>query len=279
MQLNRQSYEEYFLLYADGELNDAEKKSVEEFVEENPDLAAEFSFIQDAVLQPDENIIFENKELLYRNEQSEKGIVLMRWIRFAAAAAVIIMLSVAGWLFVDKSEVHKEPIAVKQTPDAISTEEKQKPVPGIKESNANKTASEEPVTRLSQSGNEKASATVKPVKAPEPPVHQVSYDPTIVAVAEAPLESAALKKEPIVTDIVKPDVSLAAIDVAVEAREMEPDEQPLQDNIQFARANYNEQEQNNNMIYFANTSLTKKTKLREVLRKATRYIDRVTSLQ
>ena len=36
MHINRQTYEEFFLLYADGELNGTERKAVEDFVKENP---------------------------------------------------------------------------------------------------------------------------------------------------------------------------------------------------------------------------------------------------
>ena len=88
MHINRQTYEEFFLLYADGELNGTEKKAVEDFVKENPDLASEFNMIQDTVMRPDDSIIFENKELLYKNEEEDRKIVYMRWLRIGVAAAV-----------------------------------------------------------------------------------------------------------------------------------------------------------------------------------------------
>ena len=42
MDINRDNYEEYFLLYADDELSKAERRMVEIFVKENPDLKEEF---------------------------------------------------------------------------------------------------------------------------------------------------------------------------------------------------------------------------------------------
>lgn len=64
MNINRHNYEEYFLLYTDKELSAAERKAVEQFVQENPDLEVEFSLLIQATLKPDDNIVFESKELL-----------------------------------------------------------------------------------------------------------------------------------------------------------------------------------------------------------------------
>lgn len=63
--INRNNYEAYFLLYADHELSPAERKAVEVFVLQHPDLAAEFEALQDTRLQPG-TIIFPAKDLLYK---------------------------------------------------------------------------------------------------------------------------------------------------------------------------------------------------------------------
>ena len=83
MQINRQSYEEYFLLYADGELNESEQKAVEEFIDQNPDLASELTLIQETVFKPDGTIMFENKEALFKDESDERKVIYMRWFRVA----------------------------------------------------------------------------------------------------------------------------------------------------------------------------------------------------
>jgi hypothetical protein len=64
MSINRYNYEEYFLLYIDNELPHAERRAVENFLLQNPDLEAELVALQQSVLIPDEQIVFENKELL-----------------------------------------------------------------------------------------------------------------------------------------------------------------------------------------------------------------------
>ena len=64
--ITRNNYEEYFMLYADNELSVAEKKAVETFVIQNPDLQNELLMVQQTILKPDNNLIFENKSLLMK---------------------------------------------------------------------------------------------------------------------------------------------------------------------------------------------------------------------
>ena len=65
--INRNNYEEFFLLYVDGELDAARQLAVENFVQQNPDLAVELEMILHTKLTP-ETIAFDNKETLIRTE-------------------------------------------------------------------------------------------------------------------------------------------------------------------------------------------------------------------
>lgn len=65
MNINRNNYEEFFLLYVDDELTAAEKKDVENFVHENKDLQQEFNLLLNTKLPFAEDIIFE-KSTLYK---------------------------------------------------------------------------------------------------------------------------------------------------------------------------------------------------------------------
>ncbi len=68
--INRNNYEEFFLLYIDGELPDTGKQDVEQFLQTNPDLAAELDMLLQLQLAP-ENLVFAEKELLFRNESNQ----------------------------------------------------------------------------------------------------------------------------------------------------------------------------------------------------------------
>lgn len=68
--INQHNYEEFFLLYVDGELSATGKLAVERFVQENPDLAVELDMLQQSQL-PVEDWGFEKKDQLYRSESAE----------------------------------------------------------------------------------------------------------------------------------------------------------------------------------------------------------------
>ncbi len=66
MNINQHNYEDFFLLYVDGELSAADKQTVEQFVQANPGLADELEMLQQLRL-PSATILFEDKDTLYRN--------------------------------------------------------------------------------------------------------------------------------------------------------------------------------------------------------------------
>jgi hypothetical protein len=71
MNLNRNNYEEFFLLYVDNELPDAERRAVEAFVRQNPDLEAELILLQGTKMKPDSEVLFGNKEVLLKHEETD----------------------------------------------------------------------------------------------------------------------------------------------------------------------------------------------------------------
>ena len=66
MNINRNNYESFFLLYIDNELSVAEKLAVDNFIQVNPDLEEEFIMLQQTVLKADE-VEFGNKESLFKS--------------------------------------------------------------------------------------------------------------------------------------------------------------------------------------------------------------------
>ena len=83
MDINRNNYETFFLLYLDRELNPSEMSEVEKFLTENADLQKEFSMLQQTILVPAQTV-FEQKELLFRKEEKRR-VIPIYWTRIAAA--------------------------------------------------------------------------------------------------------------------------------------------------------------------------------------------------
>jgi hypothetical protein len=109
MDINRNNYETFFLLYLDRELEPADRQAVEKFLTENTDLQKEFTLLQQTILSPAE-IVFEPRELLLRKEEKRK-IVPMYWTRIAASFLVVLS---AGWFILNAvSKNHKLELAGK----------------------------------------------------------------------------------------------------------------------------------------------------------------------
>ncbi|OYU56262.1 MAG: hypothetical protein CFE25_03195 [Chitinophagaceae bacterium BSSC1] len=66
MQINRTNYENFFLLYVDGELSTTEMQAVERFALENSDLGSELDALLETKLSSEDSLGFIDKEILYR---------------------------------------------------------------------------------------------------------------------------------------------------------------------------------------------------------------------
>jgi hypothetical protein len=82
--INENNFEEYIVLYIDGELTEAEKEEFHAFTGKNPFLEKEIELIKATRIIPDKSIVFEEKNSIKRNY---KILPLARW---SAVAAIFI---------------------------------------------------------------------------------------------------------------------------------------------------------------------------------------------
>ncbi|HEY4156107.1 MAG TPA: hypothetical protein VGM24_11785, partial [Puia sp.] len=91
MIINRNNYEEYFLLYIDRELNRDERMMVDDFVVRHPDLEKEFNALKQTIAAAP-RMVYEGKEKLLK--ENKRRIYPVYWMRLAAT---LIILLAGGW--------------------------------------------------------------------------------------------------------------------------------------------------------------------------------------
>ncbi len=112
--VNMENYEEYMLLYADGELKPEEEQALLAFVHQHPELKAELDAYAATRMQPDETIVYKDKDSLLRTAEPARRIGLGNWKIYMAAACVLLV----AVLFITNQKNTEEttsPVAVQET--------------------------------------------------------------------------------------------------------------------------------------------------------------------
>lgn len=97
--INITNYEEQLLNYIDDEVTADEKKEVEKFVNQYSAVKQELALLQKTKLQPEAEIAFPDKSVLYRREEKVR-VISMTWFRVAVAAAIIFIAGFATFRIV-----------------------------------------------------------------------------------------------------------------------------------------------------------------------------------
>lgn len=122
--VNLENYEEYMMMYADGELNEAETKALMDFVAANPELAKEMEAYSATKLVPDTTMVYANKDQLMKAPPAGGRTIGMRtWWMYAAAAAVLLF---AVTIFRQGGDATDSPVVANNTP--VTTQPTQTPV-------------------------------------------------------------------------------------------------------------------------------------------------------
>lgn len=110
--VNMENYEEYMLLYADKELTPEQEQALLDFVAAHPELKAELEAYAATRLQPDETLVFAERETLIKTEPGGRTVWLGGWKAYAAAAGVILFIVLFGINRQSKEEI--PPVIVKK---------------------------------------------------------------------------------------------------------------------------------------------------------------------
>lgn len=119
--INEQNCEEYFVLYGDDELTNAEKEKVEQFVYHHPQYQAEFELIQQVKLLPDNSLSFPGKAYLYRTEEDDNRVIAFPWWRLTAAAIAILVIGSLAWYIANNNSTTTQPEFAGKTPSTEPT--------------------------------------------------------------------------------------------------------------------------------------------------------------
>lgn len=98
--INTDNYELYCFRYAEGMLGEAERREVEAFLSQHPDLAEELQLYAEAPKVGREAVSFPDKESLKRSEPKPRSM----WWKAAAAVAAIAAVCVALFNGIDKPQ-------------------------------------------------------------------------------------------------------------------------------------------------------------------------------
>ncbi len=109
LHIEAENCEECFLLYTDDELSKAEKESVDTWVTKNPAYKPALDVLLNTRM-PEENIVFSNKESLYKQESHR--VVTLAPSRWMAAASIAILLTVGWFLWDSKNQIQQDQAVV-----------------------------------------------------------------------------------------------------------------------------------------------------------------------
>jgi anti-sigma factor RsiW len=170
-------YEESFLYYVDGELDEAGKTKVEELVRRHPEKGLELEHIMKTVSRPDLSIVFPDKESLYQPARRRR-LVMMPWLQAGVAAAVLAAIVLLALPRGRKAEIAPAATAaVKNKPAAPVTPSGTSPLYSVKTDDRTRTEATPKnagYIAASKSAGNKTQAIVAPPKTPPLPAPAVA---------------------------------------------------------------------------------------------------------
>jgi hypothetical protein len=292
--INSANYETFFVLYGDNELSNREKAAVEDFVYRNPQFQHEFELLQQVRLEPDNSVVFVNKESLYRKEEDEKVVPIIWW-RWVAAAIVLI---IAGVFWITAGSKKKDNDFARDIP---AKQNSTAPAPAIRKADdavnqqKENTAPQNMATVDEQEKKEDLK-TDKPGKAAEGPSIIKKEQQQLAVKKQGPVkqpgkeETAVKEQEPLVAQVDEKTDNLKGSSVTASTNKNEKQQIAvgISDGPDTPTIFINPEKNNNSQAYLTssgddnievlNTTVNKQNSLRGFFRKASRLIAKKTNL-
>jgi len=101
--INITNYEEQLLNYIDDEVSADQRNEIESFSGQYSAVKQELTLLQKTKLQPEAEVIFPDKSILYRREEKVR-VISMAWFRVAVAAAIILIAGFATFRLINTNE-------------------------------------------------------------------------------------------------------------------------------------------------------------------------------
>ncbi|RYD59497.1 MAG: hypothetical protein EOP56_01135 [Sphingobacteriales bacterium] len=110
-----ENYEEYMLLDADGELNETEQVCLQAFIALHPELQKEQELYSAVRFAPDTTQLYQQKDLLLKEEPQKKTIAFKGWWAYGAAAGIAAIIGI--WALKQPAQ---QPLVVDNTPAKVA---------------------------------------------------------------------------------------------------------------------------------------------------------------
>src|SRR6187551_7825 len=101
--INITNYEEQLLNYIDDEVTADQRKEIERFAGQYSVVKQELALLQKTKLQPEAEVVFPDKSILYRREEKVR-VISMTWFRVAVAAAIILIAGFATFRLINANK-------------------------------------------------------------------------------------------------------------------------------------------------------------------------------
>ncbi|ULQ52329.1 hypothetical protein [Flavihumibacter fluvii] len=261
--VNMTNYEGYFVKYADDELSNTEKAATEQFVYNHPECQEEFELIQQTKFHPDTTIQFPDKNLLYRKTEGKRPVIIM-WMRFAAAA-VLILIAGLYWL---QQRQPQQPASIETI--AVTEDKLHKEIDNnVRESIPKQPVEEKQlvaeITPTNSVGQPQKATLVKHLKE----IDQTERQPLVAS------NEQGKDVEVPATGNINPAIEVKGAEalIASTTPDVQINQAPVTETTNLQNADYAKNAASEDYIYVDNAPVNRKSPLRGLLRKASRYVE------